>query len=112
MPFHAREHRQFIPEAVAAEAGLTPEILFALRDDPAQQRAVAMMAAAAERHLAAAERQWSAVEAAARPLMLYGTLARASLRRLKRRGYRIMANGAETSRVWKPVRLWWAARGL
>lgn len=107
IPFHARARRQYVPEDVAAEAGLSAEALFALAPGPGLNRSVERLAAAAARHLDQARA--APVELAARPLMLYVPLARAYLARLKRRGHEVR-QGLELSTASKVVRLWWAAR--
>ncbi len=109
IPFHARGGRQYVPAETAAAAGLAEGALFALTPSAELRRAVAMLAAVAERHLDAA-RAAAPVERAARPLMLFGALARAYLRLLRRRGYEVMGRPVELSPVGKILRLWSAAR--
>ncbi len=108
IPFHARARRQYIPADIAAAAGLTEAALFALKPVEPLRRAVAALAAAAERHLAAARA--GAVEPAGRSLMLFAPLARAYLRRLAARRYEVMERPIEISPAAKILRLWWAAR--
>lgn len=108
VPFHARARRQYIPSDIAARTGLTETALFGPKPGEPLRRAVAELAAAAERHLAAASA--GAVEAAARPLLLFAPLARAYLRRLRARRYEVMEQPLEISPAAKIVRLWWAAR--
>jgi phytoene synthase len=108
IPFHARARRQYVPADVAHAAGLAETALFALKPGEPLRRAVAALAEAAERHLAAAKA--AAPEAAARPLLLFAPLARAYLRRLAARRYEVMDRPLEISPAIKIVRLWWAAR--
>jgi phytoene synthase len=108
IPFHARVRRQYIPADVAAAAGLDEAALFALKPGEPLRRAAGVIADAAERHLAAAAAH--APERAARPLMLFASLARAYLRLLRRRGRDVMEGPLELSPAGKIVRLWWAAR--
>jgi phytoene synthase len=108
IPFHARARRQYIPADIAATAGLTEAALFSLTPCEPLRRAAAALAAAAERHLAAAKAETP--ERAARPLLLFATLTRAYLRKLKRRGYEVMDRPVEISPALKIARLWWAAR--
>lgn len=108
IPFHARAGRQYVPADIADEAGLTEAALFALKPCEPLGRAVAAMADAAERHLAAAAA--GTVERAARPLTLFAPLTRAYLRQLRRRGCEVMGRPIAISSAGKIVRLWWAAR--
>jgi len=108
IPFHARARRQYIPAEIAAAAGLTEGALFSLKPGEPLRRAVAALAAAAERQLASAKA--ADPERAARPLLLFATLARAYLRKLKRRGYEVMDRPVEISPALKITSLWWAAR--
>jgi phytoene synthase len=108
IPFHARARRQYIPADLAADVGLGETALFAMKPAEPLRRAVAALAAAAERRLA--EAGSVAAERDARPLLLFAPLARAYLRRLRRRGYEVMERPLELSPAAKIVRLWWAAR--
>jgi len=109
-PFQARARRQYIPEDVAAQAGLTPETLFGLKDDPAIARAASALAERASQLLDEADKRRVEIEPIARPLLLFAPLARASLARLARRDHRVMEGSAELSPARKVLRLWWAAR--
>lgn len=110
IPFHARARRQYIPADVAATAGLSEDALFALKPSEALTRAVAALSAAAETHLAAAKAAATSAERAARPLLLFATLARGYLRLLRRRDHDVMSRPIELSPAAKILRLWWAAR--
>jgi len=109
-PFLARARRQYIPSAIVAEAGLSPGDLFAMKPNAGVERAVARLAAAAAHRLDAAAAAAPAVAPAARPLLLFGTLARAYLRRLARHGHRVDDGRAELAPTRKLLRLWWASR--
>lgn len=88
VPFHARAKRLYLPQDLVAGAGLRPQRdLFELRPTPALARAVEPVAAAAQRHLAAARALRRLVPRTALPALLPGVLARADLARLKRAGY-------------------------
>jgi phytoene synthase len=106
IPFHARARRQYVPADVAEQAGLTETALFALKEGEPLRRAVAALAQAAERQLAAT----TAPEAAARPLLLFKPLARAYLGRLRSRRCEVMERPLEISPAAKIIRLWWAVR--
>ena len=108
IPFHARARRQYIPADVAAAAGLTEEVLFALKPSDALWGAVQRLAAAVQRHLDDARAL--PADRAARPLLLLAPLARAYLRQLRRRGYDVIARPIELLQAGKIARLWWAAR--
>jgi phytoene synthase len=85
MPLHARTGCRFLPDAVAAHAGLDPADYAALRATPALCAATAEIALAARRHLAAARRQ--RVPRAARPALLSAIVADRFLMRLERAGH-------------------------
>ncbi len=108
VPFQARARRRFVPDDVAAEAGLHEEALFALKPSAELRVAMRRIASAAERHLSAAT--GAPVRGAARPLMLFAPLTRAYLRRLARQGYEVMAQPVRLGTVRKIALLWWAAR--
>jgi NADH dehydrogenase [ubiquinone] 1 alpha subcomplex assembly factor 6 len=108
IPFHTRARRQYVPADIAAEAGLTEEMLFALKPSAELRRAVRALAEAAEGHLAEACNLPAA--RAARPLLLLGTLAQAYLRQLRRRDHEVIGRPIEISPARKIARLWWAAR--
>lgn len=106
IPFHARARRRYIPDEVAAEAGLSEQALFGFRPDAALARAARVLAAAAERRLD----RLRPITGPARPLMLFAPLARAYLRRLARREYEVMDRAIELGAVRKIALLWWASR--
>jgi phytoene synthase len=110
IPHHARQRRQYLPAEIAAEAGLSAQDLFAPKPCPALARAVARLVETAQRRLAEAEA--GAVAAAARPLLLYGTLARAQAERLRRCHFDVTRAASDVPSWRKIALLWWAARRL
>jgi NADH dehydrogenase [ubiquinone] 1 alpha subcomplex assembly factor 6 len=110
IPFHARARRQYVPQEVAREAGLSERILFGLERAPALSRSAARLAEAAAAQLDAARRAATGIEPQARPLLLFASLARAYLARLGRHGHDPLAPDLEPARAAKVLRLWWAAR--
>jgi phytoene synthase len=91
VPFHARARRLFLPADLVAAAG--PQVhkaLFELKSSPGLARAVEPVAAAAQRHLAAARSLRSQVPRAALPALLPGVIAGTWLERLARVGYDVL----------------------
>jgi NADH dehydrogenase [ubiquinone] 1 alpha subcomplex assembly factor 6 len=87
IPFQARSGRMIIPADIAAQTGLESTDYRALRSTPALRGAVATIAAAAIRHLAAARIQRGSIPRSALPALLPGIIAERSLWRLKRAAY-------------------------
>jgi NADH dehydrogenase [ubiquinone] 1 alpha subcomplex assembly factor 6 len=87
MPVHVAMGRRTIPDDVATEAGLDPDDYAARRATPALRRAVAALAAAAERRLDAARELRPDMPKAALPALLPGRIAAHTLRRLERAEY-------------------------
>jgi NADH dehydrogenase [ubiquinone] 1 alpha subcomplex assembly factor 6 len=87
MPSHARAGRRYIPEDIAANAGLDPSDYAGLRISPALCRAVAAIADAAAEHLRAARRGRPGVSRAALPALLPAIVADRALSRLRRAGW-------------------------
>jgi phytoene synthase len=87
MPFHARVGRNYIPAEIAAATGLDPADYAAGRGTPALRAAVAKIAAAAERNLAAARQQKGAVPRGAIAAVLPAVIAERYLKRLRRAGH-------------------------
>jgi NADH dehydrogenase [ubiquinone] 1 alpha subcomplex assembly factor 6 len=85
MPLHAAAGRSFVPEDVAAEAGLDPAV--PPRSTPALRTAVATIAARATQHLAAARAMRRELPATALPALLPARIAANALRRLERAGF-------------------------
>jgi NADH dehydrogenase [ubiquinone] 1 alpha subcomplex assembly factor 6 len=102
MPMHAGAGRRLIPEDVAAEAGFDTGDYLALRGSPAVRRAVALLAAAARRHLAAARAMRDGVPKAALPALLPARIAAAALRRLERAGFDPFSGAGERD----PLQSW------
>jgi len=110
MPFFARARRNYVPADIARGAGLSEEALFAWNDDAAIARAAALLADHARRHLAEADTRRRAIEPSAKPLLLFGSLARGSLARLARKGHHVTAGDTDIPPAAKVLRLWWASR--
>jgi NADH dehydrogenase [ubiquinone] 1 alpha subcomplex assembly factor 6 len=91
VPFHARAKRLFLPADLVAAAGLqVHKALFELKSSPGLAGAVQPVAAAAQRHLAAARSLRSQVPRAALPALLPGVIAGPWLERLGRVGYDVL----------------------
>jgi NADH dehydrogenase [ubiquinone] 1 alpha subcomplex assembly factor 6 len=86
MPFHARAGRRYIPEDVAAAAGLDPRDYAELRAGPALRRAAASLAAAAAAHLERARRRRRELPRAALAALLPAVVAERALVRLRQAG--------------------------
>jgi len=87
MRFHARAGRRFIPDDVADRSGLAEQDYRALHTTPALRRASTEVAAAAERHVAAARTLRRQAPAEAVPALLPAVIARRALARLRRVDY-------------------------
>jgi NADH dehydrogenase [ubiquinone] 1 alpha subcomplex assembly factor 6 len=104
LPFHAAQRRLYLPAALLAEAGVTPELLFDRREAPPALRAVVrVVAVEAGRALADARRLKSRVPRRFQPALLPATLAAGHLRRLATSGYDVF-----DARVQQPPpgRIW------
>jgi phytoene synthase len=108
MPVHARIGRMMIPDDVATEAGLAPGDYAGLRGGPALRRAVATLAAAADRRLAAARAIAQDLPRAALPALLPARIATHALQRLERVDFDPFA-GAGIGDPLQSWRLAWAA---
>ena len=97
----AGQRRTMLPADLQAKHGLSLDLLYELKPQPGLTAAIAELATAARDHLAAAKRL-----AAPRPLqpaLRIGTLARAELARLERRGFDLFdARSIEPS----PLDIW------
>jgi len=109
VPFHARARRQYIPAEIAAEAGLDPAALFALKPTPALRKAVAALAAEAARHLAAARNRAREVPKSALPALLPGRLAESALKRIARAGHDMFDPRLEEPNLGRSLGLAWSA---
>jgi phytoene synthase len=87
LPAHAATGRSFIPDDVAAAAGLDPAHRGALRGTAALSQAVAAVAARAGEHLAAAYALRRDVPGTALPALLPARIAANALQRLERAGF-------------------------
>jgi len=87
MPTHAAAGRSYIPDDIAAKAGLDPRDYAALRTTPALRLAVETLTGAASRHLAAARALRRDVPRDALPALLPARIADRVLRRLERAGF-------------------------
>ncbi len=87
MPLHVPAGRCYIPDAIAADAGLDPGDYAALRATPGLRQAVAAVAAAAARHLDATRQQRAALPRAALPALLPAIAAERGMARLRRAGW-------------------------
>jgi NADH dehydrogenase [ubiquinone] 1 alpha subcomplex assembly factor 6 len=102
MPFHAQTGRLWIPDDVAAAAGFDPRDYGALRSTPALRQAVAAIAAAATRRLAAARALRRGLPKAALPALLPARIAARALKRLGRTGFDPFARAGESD----PLQSW------
>lgn len=103
IPHHARCRRLYIPADVAAEAGLTPEQVFALRPSPPLASAAERLAAAALAHLGAGRRRGA--PRAAIPALLPARLAGQYLKRLMRARYDVFSPALMVPDGLKTLRL-------
>ena len=87
LPFHAQAGRRYIPEDVAAAAGLDPGDYAARRASPGLREAVKAIAEAAVFRLAAARGRRGVLPRAALPALLPAAVAERALRRLRRAGW-------------------------
>jgi NADH dehydrogenase [ubiquinone] 1 alpha subcomplex assembly factor 6 len=104
LPFHARAGRRYIPDDVAADAGLDARDYGALRPSPALRRAVATVADTAGAHLRGAKAQRGRVPLAAMPAMLPAVIADRALRQLRSAGFDPFAAGLarpDPLQVWR-----------
>jgi phytoene synthase len=86
LPMHARAGRRYIPDDIAARAGLDLRDYAGLKSPPALRAAVGEIAAAASAHLHAARQRCRAVPRAALPALLPAVIAERALARLQRAG--------------------------
>ncbi|HYC13804.1 MAG TPA: phytoene/squalene synthase family protein [Stellaceae bacterium] len=109
IPFHARARRQYIPTALAAETGLDPESLFALKPTPALAKAVQVLAEDAHRRLAAARGHARTAAKGAMPALLPGRIAERALGRIARARYDVFDPGLAAPRPLQSLGLAWTA---
>jgi NADH dehydrogenase [ubiquinone] 1 alpha subcomplex assembly factor 6 len=103
IPHHARARRRYIPEDVAASAGLGAEEVFALKPSPALARAAAAMGEAALAHLG--EARHLGAPRAALPVLLPARLAGHYLKRLMRAGWDVFSPSVAMPDALKTLRL-------
>jgi phytoene synthase len=87
VPFHARERRLYLPQAVIDATGLQVGELFELRSSPALREACRMVADRAHARLAEGRRAARGLPRRLLPPLLPAVLARQHLRRLATAGY-------------------------
>lgn len=87
MPYHAVSGRCYIPQDVAARAGLDPAAYARRRDTPALRAGTAELAEAASAHLAAARRNRRNIPRRAGAALLPAVIAGRFLHRLQRVGF-------------------------
>ena len=109
IPFHARARRQYIPAALAAETGLDPESLFALKPTPALAQAVEALADDARRRLSAARGHARTAGKRALPALLPGRIAERTLGRIARARYDVFDPGLAVPSPWQSLGLAWTA---
>jgi NADH dehydrogenase [ubiquinone] 1 alpha subcomplex assembly factor 6 len=110
-PFHARQHRTYLPQDLIARHGLDLErSLFALKPSPALATVAREIADRALAHLDEAKRQRRAAPHAALPVLLQGVLVERRLKRLAKLGYDLMHPDLAREDTLQSVRLAWAAR--
>ena len=87
MPFHAAAGRSYIPQDIAARAGIDPASYIGRRDTPALRDAAAELAEAAAAHLAAGRQRRGEAPRRALAALLPAVVADRFLLRLKRAGF-------------------------
>ena len=95
MPVHALSGRIVVPQEVAEAVGLEPADYSKPGGTPALRRAVAMLAGAASRHLAAAQATRRELPRRALPALLPARIAARALRRLEQAGFDPFTGGGE-----------------
>jgi NADH dehydrogenase [ubiquinone] 1 alpha subcomplex assembly factor 6 len=103
LPLHARAGRRYIPDDIAARAGLAPRDYQRLQSTPALRAAVGDIAAAAQRRLQAARERRPAVPRAAHAALLPAVVAGRVLARLGRAGcdpYAPALRAADPLQIW------------
>ena len=103
LPLHARAGRRYIPDDIAARAGLAPRDYERLQSTPALRAAVGDIAAAARRRLEAARERRRAVPRAAQAALLPAVVAGRVLARLGRAGcdpYAPALRAADPMQIW------------
>ena len=110
VPFHARQHRSYLPRDLVTRHGIDPErSLFALKSSPGLTAAAREIADRARGYLDAARLQRRAVPRAALPALLHAVPATRRLRRLAALGYDPMRPELAREDTLQSARLAWAA---
>ena len=110
IPFHARQHRCFIPQDLLATAGLTTTQLFSLTPADELRACVRRLCDEASRRLRLARNEQQAVDPAALPALLPAVLADRYLGRIAEAGHDILAAPVQLGRFRRLYALWRAAR--
>lgn len=109
-PFHARQHRVYLPQASIAQHGLDlARSLLALKPSPALAAAARDVAVQASRHLDAARAHRAAIPRAALPALLPAVLAERRLKALARVDYDVMDPRLAREDTLQSLRLAWTA---
>lgn len=109
-PFHARQHRVYLPQAAIEQYGLDLDrSLFALKSSPALAAVAREVAMRARRHLDAARTHRAAIPHAALPALLPAVLAARRLNGLARADYDVMDPRLAREDTLQSLRLAWAA---
>ena len=109
VPFHARQHRLYLPEDLLSRRGVDERLLFELRPSPELRKVAAQVAGLAAEHLAKGRAVRRAVPGRARPALLLGSLAGLYLRALERAGYDVFAPRIQMAHPLRHVVLAWRA---
>ena len=110
IPYHARQHRCFIPQDIAETAGLSTAELFSLTPSDGLANCARRLCAEASRRLALARNERHAVDPAAIPALLPAVLAERYLSRLAARDHDVLAAPLQIGRLRRQLALWRAAR--
>lgn len=109
-PFHARQHRVYLPQALIEQHELDlARSLLALKPSPALAAVARDVAAQAHRHLDAARLHRAALPRAAVPALLPAVLAERRLKTLARMDYDVMDPRLAREDTLQSLRLAWAA---
>ena len=87
VPFHARQHRLYLPADALASAGIDAAQVFGCTFSMALASAIEIVAARARERLARARLEWRDVPRQQRQVLLVGSVAAVDLRRLQKFGH-------------------------
>jgi phytoene synthase len=110
IPYHARQHRCFIPQDLLSAAGLTATHVFSLVPDDGLAECVRRLCDEASRRLNLARIEQHAVDPAALPALLPAVLADRYLHRIAEAEYDILGAQVGMGRLRRQYALWRAAR--